>query len=217
MARIWDFILLVGADPKKLRLRQHLSDEKSHYAFDTWDLDAKYSFGWKEVIGCADRGDYDLKRHMESSKQDLTYFDEESRERVIPHVIEPSPGVDRIVYLALEHGFKKEKERTVFRLPAYLAPITVGVFPLVSKQGMPKLAKKVCEELRSIGIRAFYDESGSIGKRYRRMDEIGTPFCVTVDGKTLENKKVTVRHRDSMKQQRIKISELRNFLCGKLY
>ena len=217
LAKIWQFLEMTGADPKRLRLRQQMPDERSHYSADTWDCEAEYSFGWKEVIGCADRGNYDLSRHMKYSKQDLTYFDEETRERVLPHVIEPSPGIDRILYLSLEHGYIKEKERELFRLPAKIAPFVTGVFPLVNKQGMPKLAKKVYNDLKKLGFRAFYDESGSIGKRYRRMDEIGTPFCVTIDGKTLKDNTITLRHRDSMKQQRVKIEELGELLHKKIY
>lgn len=216
LAKIWKFLEMIGADPKRLRLRQQLADEKAHYSADTWDCEAEYSFGWKEVIGCADRGDYDLRRHMEHSGNDMYYFDEANHEKVLPHVIEPSPGIDRIIYLALEHGYRKEKEREVFSIVPEIAPIKAAVFPLIKKQGMPNIANRIFQELGKSGIATFYDEAGSIGRRYRRMDEIGTPFCVTIDGQTLKDKTVTLRYRDSMKQQRMKIDKLVEFLNKKL-
>jgi len=204
------FFIDLGLSPENLRLRQHLEDELSHYASDTWDIEYRFPFGWREIHGCANRTDFDLKQHMKESGADLCYFDEESG-KVVPHVIEPSQGIDRLFLALLFEGYKKENGRTVLKIKPFLAPVKVGIFPLVNREGMPETARKIASELGEV-FPVFYDESGSIGRRYRRMDEVGTPFCITVDGQTLEDGTVTVRERDSMKQVRVKISELKKYL-----
>ncbi len=192
------FFCSLGISSEKLRLRQHLEEELSHYASDTWDIEYKFPFGWKEIHGCANRTDYDLKQHMKESGKDLQYFDEETKEKIMPYVIEPSQGIDRALLALLIDAYFEEKERIVLKLHPKLAPVEIGIFPLVNREGMPEKAKEIFNLLR--GFSCFYDDSGSVGRRYRRMDEIGTPFCVTIDGDTLKKGTVTVRDRDSMKQ-----------------
>ncbi|MGV8169483.1 MAG: glycine--tRNA ligase [Candidatus Nanoarchaeia archaeon] len=202
----------LGAKLDNFRVRQHLKDELAHYSSDCWDIEYRFPFGWKELQGFADRSDYDLRRHIEFSKKDLSLFDEETKERIIPHVIaEPSLGVDRSFLVFLYEAYDDDKERgnIVLHLHPKLAPINAAVFPLLSNR--PELiakAKEVYEELKKEFV-CFYDESGSIGRRYARMDEIGTPYCITIDFDTLQDGTVTVRERDSREQTRIKIEELK--------
>jgi glycyl-tRNA synthetase len=277
-------MIAIGLDPKKLRFRQHLSDEMAHYAADCWDAEALLSYGWTEITGVADRGCWDLSRHAEFSGVDMTHFrrfdepkeierdavkakhkalgpkfkglakdiaaaieaklpgdikdnkltinvngetmtlDNEafevvrikekiSGERVVPHVIEPSYGLDRMFYSVLEHAYSyDEKEDYVtLRLRPDIAPIKVGVFPLMDKDGLDVLASSIYKELRGSGIESYYDTSGAIGRRYARMDEIGTPWCITVDYASVEEGKdkgtVTLRNRDTREQKRIKASD----------
>ncbi len=281
------FLIEAGVDERRLRFRQHKDDERAHYAADCWDAEALTSYGWIEIVGIADRTDYDLKRHMEHSGEDLRVFVqfkepikvrrlkivpdlkklgpvfrkkakaiaealermdvkdanvekvevevdgekiEVSREffsieeveetiqgeKIIPHVIEPSFGLDRITYVILEHSFDKDvvdgEERKVLRLRRWMAPVQVAVLPLLSKEDFERVALEIVEMLRNAGIYTEYDDSGSIGRRYRRFDEIGTPFCVTIDHQTLEDRTVTIRDRDTTKQVRVKIDELVNVL-----
>ncbi len=205
------WFLDLGIDKEKLRLRQHLPEERSHYALDTWDIEYLFPFGWKEIHGMANRTDYDLKQHMKFSGEDLTYYDEEKKEKVVPHVIEPSQGVDRAFLAFLIDAYHEEEDRVVLRLHPKLAPIKVGVFPLVSKDNLPEKAREVYNMLRKKFV-AFYDESGSIGRRYARQDEIGTPFCITIDYDTLQDNTVTIRDRDTKEQIRAKIEELEDIL-----
>ncbi len=273
------FLLEIGIKDEKLRFRQHKDDERAHYATDCWDAEVLLSLGWIEVVGIADRTDYDLKRHSQFSGEDLSvfvqypepvkvkvkkvvpkmdklgpafkdkakkiaealkqltpsgdveveidgekikvpseYFDvveveeEITGEKVIPHVIEPSFGLDRISYAVLEHAFDKDivdgEERRVLRLKRWVAPIEVAVLPLLSREPFTSKAMEIASMLRSSGFYTEYDDSGSIGRRYRRFDEIGTPFCITVDHQTFDDETVTIRDRDSTKQVRVKISEL---------
>jgi glycyl-tRNA synthetase len=273
------FLVNAGVDEERLRFRQHRDDERAHYATDCWDAEAKTSYGWIEIVGIADRTDYDLKKHMEHSQKDLTIFiqyekpmkvrrkkiipkmniigpqfkdkvreivkalenyefngkvsiniggekitlsedmyeikeveEEITGERIIPHVIEPSFGIDRIFYTILEHSFDEDEvdgeKRNVLHLPGYVAPIQVGVLPLLSKKELMDVAKDINTNLRINGILAEIDESGSIGRRYRRFDEIGTPFCVTVDYDTLRNNTVTIRERDTTRQIRVPVDDL---------
>lgn len=268
------FMFAAGVDPARSRFRQHEKDEMAHYSLDTWDFEALLSYGWTELAGVADRGDYDLDAHIRGSSADLRYFRksreekvvsrstvkanrsrlgpvykqaakeiasmlealspeevagrdsvslvvgghkqdvssefysvEQSEERVrgekvIPHVIEPSMGLDRIFYTVLEHSFSDEAGYAVLSLPRRVAPIKAGVFPLLSDGEMAVEAISISNELRSSGIEPYYDDSGSIGRRYARMDEAGTPYCITVDDLTLKEGTVTVRDRDSRKQVR---------------
>ncbi|MDD1769511.1 MAG: glycine--tRNA ligase [Methanomassiliicoccales archaeon] len=277
------FLVSVGVDPERLRFRQHLKNEMAHYAADCWDAEALLSFGWTEVVGVADRGCWDLSRHIEFSKADLTAFrryetptevekdvikpkfgalgplfkskasavgkalestdvsqagpdgievvvdgeriwiapncyevtkakEKVTGEKVVPHVIEPSHGLDRILYTCLEHAYTeredKEGKYLVLRLTNVSAPIKVGVFPLMGKEELVKIAASIDAALRSKGVDTSYDDSGSIGRRYARMDEVGTPYCVTVDFTSVEQGTVTLRDRDTTEQVRIRTDEL---------
>jgi len=279
----------IGLDPKKLRFRQHLSDEMAHYAADCWDAEALLSYGWTEITGVADRGCWDLSRHAEFSGVDMTHFrrfdepkeidmdvvkakhkalgpkfkgkakdiaaaieskqpkdvknntititaggetmtlsdeffeivrikEKVSGERVVPHVIEPSYGLDRMFYSVLEHAYSYDEkdDYVTLRLKPNIAPIKVGVFPLMDKDGLDVLAMSIYKELHGSGIESYYDTSGAIGRRYARMDEIGTPWCITVDYASIEEGKdkgtVTIRDRDTREQKRIKASEVRDVI-----
>ncbi len=205
----------LGAKADNLRVRQHVREEKSHYATDTWDLEYNFPFGWKELEGIANRSDYDLQQHMKASGKDLSYFDAETSAKVVPHVVaEPSLGVDRtfLVFLFDAYEYDSKRENVVLHLNPKLAPIKVAVFPLLSnKEELVAAAKKIYDELRQ-EFSCFYDESGSIGRRYSRMDEAGTIYCVTADFDSLTKHDVTIRDRDSTKQVRIKIKDLANVL-----
>ncbi|MFM9140804.1 MAG: glycine--tRNA ligase, partial [Solirubrobacterales bacterium] len=191
----------LGIRPDHLRLRPHEADELSHYSSGTSDIEYLFPIGWSELEGVADRGDFDLSRHAEFSGEKLEYFDQGSGERYVPHVIEPAAGADRATLAFLVDSYDEEEvegeTRTVLRLHPRLAPVKVAVLPLVRKDGQPELAQELFASLRPL-MQAEYDEGGSIGKRYRRQDEIGTPWCVTVDHQSLEDRTVTVRDRDSL-------------------
>lgn len=278
----------LGVDITKLRFRQHLKDEKAHYAEDCWDAEVLLSYGWTEVTGVADRGCWDLSRHSQLSGADLSHFEmfDEPKEmtfnkiianhkklgpkfrdkakniaaaleskteddivddeivlnidgediildreffevkevtekvngkRVIPHVIEPSYGLDRIFYSVLEHSFFNDEKRgySIMRLVPEVAPIKVGVFPLMNRDGLDELAKKIYSEINSSDLPAFYDDSGTIGRRYARSDEIGTPWCITVDYESLEGPDegtVTIRERDTGDQKRIPVEDAREII-----
>ncbi len=206
----------IGLNPSKLRLRDHEASELAHYSTGTTDIEYLYPFGWGELEGVACRTDFDLKRHSEASGTELVYFEPETKLRYTPHVIEPAAGVNRIAMTLLLDGYAEEQvegeTRVLLRLHPALAPITVGVFPLVKKDGMPEKAREIEAELRRANMATFYDEKAAIGRRYRRQDEVGTPFCVTIDGETLKSGVVTVRHRDSMRQDTVPANELRAYL-----
>jgi glycyl-tRNA synthetase len=291
-------MMAVGLDPKKLRFRQHLSDEMAHYAADCWDAEALLSYGWTEITGIADRGCWDLSRHAEFSGVDMTHFrmfdepkeiemdlvkakqkalgpkfkgkakdiasaieakqpkdvkdntitvavdgetmtfdneffevvrikEKVSGERVVPHVIEQSYGLDRMFYSILEHAYSyDEKDGYVtLRLSPNIAPIKVGIFPLMDKDGLDVLASQIYEGLHGSGVESYYDVSGAIGRRYARMDEIGTPWCITVDYESMEEGKnkgtVTIRDRDTREQKRIKAADVNkvigDLLSGKAF
>ena len=214
----------LGMNPKNLKFREHQKDELSHYAAKANDIEYNYPFGWKELEGIANRTDYDLMHHSEHSNVDLRYFDEESGEWFFPYVIEPSVGVERSALAFLIDAYVEEEvpastrgdsstrggkgeTRVVLKLHKDLAPIKVAILPLSKDEKLSPLAQEVFDILKS-EFRTQYDETQSIGKRYRRQDEIGTPFCVTIDFESLEDNAVTIRERDSMKQERIKIDEL---------
>jgi len=282
------FLTRIGIPAEKIRFRQHKKDEMAHYASDCWDAEIKTErYGWIEVAGIADRGNYDLKSHSIESGQDLYIFkpfdkpikvkkkvikpdmdiigpkfkdksplileklkegkgiirdnnihlmigDEEiivedgaysieeveeeiHGEKIIPHVIEPSYGIDRILYSLLEHSYREEllendETRVVLGFKSFMSPIDVAIFPLLPKTELIKKSKEITELLKNYDLYVSYDENGSIGRRYRRQDEVGTPFCVTIDFETLDDNKVTVRDRDTMKQERISINDLGMFL-----
>jgi len=278
MVKVLKFLSQLGMDMSRVRFRQHFKEELAHYATDTWDCEIEISTGWIEVIGIADRGDYDLRRHMTYSGRDLTAlrrFKEPKRikikklrarmdilgpmfkkdaakiasvieemeyhegdieveldgkkvvvprdayevvveektiggERFIPHVVEPSFGIDRLLYALLEHSYY-EREGSgykVLRLNPKLAPVKFGVFPLMPKDGLDEKALEILHDIRGMGVSAYYDDSGSIGRRYARADEIGVPFCITVDYQTLKDGTVTIRDRDTAEQKRIQSKEL---------
>jgi glycyl-tRNA synthetase len=201
----------LGLDEDKLRLREHGPGELSHYSSATSDIEYLFPMGWSELEGIANRGDFDLTQHQNVSGDKLEYVDTATGERYIPYVIEPSAGADRATLAFLVDAYDEEevegRQRTVLRLNPRLAPVKVAVLPLVNKEGMPELAREIYEDLRK-RMPAEYDAGGSIGKRYRRQDEIGTPWGVTVDGQTLEDRTVTLRDRDTLDQSRIAIDEL---------
>ena len=200
-----------GIKPGHLRLRPHAQDELSHYSRGTTDIEYLYPFGWGELEGIARRGSFDLEQHARYSGKDLTYFEEETRSRFKPWVIEPAAGVDRAMLAFLLDAYDEDivegEERIVLRLDPRLSPIKVGVLPLLRKGGHPEKAQNVRELLQRYFI-VSYDQAGSIGRRYRRMDEIGTPFGVTIDHQTMQDDTVTVRDRDSTEQVRIPIAGL---------
>jgi glycyl-tRNA synthetase len=206
-----DWYVSLGIDREKLRLRAHGPEELSHYSKATSDIEYLYPIGWSELEGIANRGDFDLTQHAEFSGQKLEYVDTATGERYVPHVVEPAAGVGRTVLALLCDAYDEDEiggeRRTVLRLHPAMAPVKVAVLPLVNKAGMPELAREVYEELRG-RIPAEFDAGGSIGRRYRRQDEIGTPFGVTVDGQSTEDATVTLRDRDTLEQDRVPIAEL---------
>jgi glycyl-tRNA synthetase len=209
----------LGIRPDRLRLREHGADELSHYSLATSDVEYLFPIGWSELEGIANRGDYDLTQHSKFSGEKLEYFDQESGESYVPHVVEPAAGVDRSLLAFMVDAYETEevegRKRTVLRLHPRLAPVKVAVLPLVSKAGMPEKARALYEQLRG-RLPAEYDEGGSIGRRYRRQDEIGTPWGITVDGQTMEDDTVTLRDRDSLEQVRVPIDGLGDELVARL-
>ena len=210
----------LGISKEKLRLRPHGEDELAHYSSACYDIEYKFDFGWSELEGIADRGTFDLDQHMNASNKKLTYFDQINNEHFVPAVVEASAGVDRSLLTILADAFTQEEvngeSRTVLKLSPKIAPIKVAVFPLMNKNNMPEISQKIVDDIRNSGIASFYDAGGSIGKRYRRQDEAGTPFGITVDHDTLEDNTVTLRDRDTMKQERISIDKIIDILNKKL-
>ncbi len=225
-----DWYTSLGMRLERLRLRDHEPSELAHYAKACVDIEYFFPFEnpqgkgeWGELEGIANRTDYDLNRHAEFTGKELSYFETESKNRYVPFVIEPAAGADRaaLAFLCDAHDEEvvdeaKNDVRTVLRFHPRIAPIKVAVFPLVKKDGMPEKAKAVMKELLGEGINSFYDESGAIGRRYRRMDEAGTPWCVTIDNDTLQNGSVTVRERDSMNQERIPSAGIAEYFRNRL-
>jgi glycyl-tRNA synthetase len=209
----------LGIRGDRLRLHQHGPDELAHYAKEAWDIQYFFPFGWQEFEGIHNRTDFDLSRHQEHSGKKLEYFDPQTQERYLPYVIETAIGLDRLFLVVLADAYAEEEvegeTRTVLRLAPRLAPITAAIFPLVKKDGMPEVAHRIAGDLRG-RLSVFYDESGSIGRRYRRQDEAGTPFCITVDGQTLEDETVTVRDRDTLQQVRVPVPGLADHLADAL-
>jgi glycyl-tRNA synthetase len=214
----------LGIRRENLRLRPHDRDELAHYAKAATDVEYLFPFGWSELEGVANRTDFDLRRHQEASGEDLTYFDQESGRRFLPFVVEPAAGVDRVMLALLVDAYAEEEapaasgkveRRTVLRLHPDLAPIKAAVLPLSRNEALVPEARRVLDLLKPRWM-AQYDDAGSIGRRYRRQDEVGTPFCVTVDFDTLQDRQVTVRERDSMAQDRIPIDALAGHLAERL-
>jgi glycyl-tRNA synthetase len=209
----------LGIRPEKLRLRPHGKQELAHYASGAFDVEYEFPFGWSELEGIAARGEYDLSAHQQASGRDLTYFDDLKRERYIPHVVEPAVGVDRIMLTLLIDAYHEEdvrgEQRVVLRLDPSMSPVQVAVLPLSRKEPLMAVARKIEHELRPF-FRTEYDDTQSIGKRYRRQDEIGTPYGITVDFETEADKSVTIRSRDDMTQVRVPVAELRQTLQERL-
>ncbi len=208
------FLLNLGIAEENIKMRDHESEELSHYSNATTDIEFMFPFGWGELWGIADRTDFDLKQHQEHSSKDLTYFDQENNERYIPYVIEPSLGADRVTLAFLVEAYNEEEigegdTRVVMKFHPALAPFKAAVLPLSKK--LSTAATEVYTELSKYFM-IDYDEAGSIGKRYRRQDEVGTPFCITYDFESEEDNSVTIRHRDTMEQERVKITELRSYI-----
>jgi glycyl-tRNA synthetase len=209
----------IGIRPDHLRLRPHETDELSHYSSATSDVEYLYPIGWSELEGIANRGDFDLTQHAEFSGEKIEVHDPQTNERYVPHVIEPAAGVGRTLLAALCDAYDEDdlggEQRTVLKLHPRLSPIKVAVLPLVRKDGQPELAREIQGALRG-QLAVEYDEGGSVGKRYRRQDEIGTPWCVTVDHQSLEDRTVTIRDRDTLTQERVAIDELPAILGARM-
>ncbi len=209
----------LGIKKENLRLRQHTKEELAHYARECYDIDYLFPMGWAELEGIANRGDFDLVQHASSSGKSLEYFDEESKEHFIPYIIEPSAGVDRSTLAFLCDAYEEEQEegetRVLLHLHPVLAPIKVAVLPLSRREKLVAVAKQIYADLRHQWM-VGYDDAQSIGRRYRRQDEIGTPLCITVDFQSLDDEQATIRDRDTMNQIRVPISELKKTLQAKL-
>ncbi len=216
----------LGLTKKNLRFREHGKDERAHYAARSVDIEYNWPFiGWGELEGIANRTDYELKAHSEESGKDLSYFDDATKKKLTPFVIEPSIGLGRLMLALLVDAYSEEKAptsekgesetRVLLKLDASIAPIKAAIFPLVKDEKITKIAKEIYKELKETWF-VQYDESGSVGRRYRRQDEAGTPYCITVDFDSLKDAAVTVRDRDSMKQDRIKLKELTDYIKRKL-
>jgi len=211
-----DWYLSLGIKKENLRFRKHASDERAHYARMATDIEYKSPWGWQEFMGIHHRGDWDLKRHQQFSGIDMSYSDPQTSEKYLPWDIETSAGVDRLLLFLLIDAYREEGDRVYLKLHPALAPYKAAVFPLLTnKPELVKLARKIYDDLRPRFMTAW-DDRGNIGKRYYSQDEIGTPFCVTVDFDSLEDQKVTVRDRDSMKQERVAIKGLEDYLSNKL-
>jgi len=214
-----EWYLSLGIKEDNLRFREHEKDELSHYSSMTFDVEYKFPFGWGELMGIAYRGDFDLQQHQKFSGKDLSYLDPTNNEKYIPHVIEPSFGTDRAVLVILLDAYAEDEIdgeiRTVMRFDPKIAPVKTAIFPLLKKPELTEVAQKIKNTLQK-HFKVEYDESGAIGKRYRRQDEIGTPFCLTVDFDSLQDKKVTLRDRDTTKQERVNIADLYDILAKKL-
>jgi glycyl-tRNA synthetase len=210
----------LGIKKDSIRIREHEKAELSFYSDKTSDIEFKFPFGWGELWGIASRTDYDLNQHEKFSKQDLKYNDQVNNKKYIPYVIEPALGLNRLFLAVISDAYDEEKladgeTRVVLHLSSKIAPIKIGIFPLMKKDGLDVKAKEIQNLLRNHWY-CEYDDSGAIGKRYRRQDELGTPFCITIDYDTLKDETVTVRERDSMKQERISINNLKSYLIDKI-
>ncbi len=214
---MWNFVTkTLGIKEENLRWRRHSDKERSHYSKDTYDLEYNFPFGWKELWGIAYRSDYDLKQHMNSSGKSLEYTDPNSGKKFIPHVIEPAVGIGRLLFMILMDAYKKDDERVYLSLSNKIAPYKAAIFPLVSnKEELMKKARGIYDIVKEY-YPVYWDDRGNIGKRYRYQDEIGTPYCFTVDYESLDTETVTVRDRDTMEQKRIKIEDIYEFLRIKL-
>jgi glycyl-tRNA synthetase len=213
----------LGLAPDRLQFHKQTQEELAHYARAAVDIQFDFggSLGFQEIEGVHHRGDYDLGRHQQFSGKKLEYFDQPTNRRFIPFIIETSAGADRTTLAVLVNAYREEtvegeeEGRTVLKLSPALAPVKAGIFPLVKKDGMPEYAERLATELRQ-RFPVFYDESGAIGRRYRRQDEIGTPFCITVDGQTMTDNTVTIRDRDTLQQERVASDRVRDIIAGRV-
>jgi glycyl-tRNA synthetase len=205
----------LGLTPARLRFNQHGPDELAHYAKAAFDIQYEFPFGWQEIEGIHNRTDFDLGRHQQYSGKKLEYFDQAANQRYLPYIVETSAGADRVALTVLADAYREEQvegeTRVVLGFHPAVAPIKAAVLPLVKMDGMPEIADRLYHELKR-RFPTFYDDSGAIGRRYRRMDEAGTPFCITVDGDTVANGTVTVRHRDSMTQDRLHLDAVAGYV-----
>jgi glycyl-tRNA synthetase len=211
--------LKLGIKKDNLRLRPHAQDELAHYAKACCDVEYLFPFGWSELEGIANRTDFDLKKHSEFSGKSLAYFDEETKQHMFPFVIEPAAGADRAALAFLIDAYDVDKEdtqRVIMRFHPSLAPIKAAVLPLVKKEGMPEKAEKIYKDLLDNSVRASFDLNSAIGRRYARQDEAGTPYCITVDGQSIQDDTVTVRERDSRQQSRIAATQAVEFISNKI-
>lgn len=218
---IYDFALYIGLSKRKLRWREHTKDELSHYSKKTEDLDYKFPWGFKEMFAVAYRTDFDLKNHMEKSGIDLRYSRPENSGKFIPHVIEPTFGLSRVITILLVDSYREDvikgKKRIYLKLDPKVSPVKVAIFPLQKDKKLKKIAKDIYKDLiPKVDGEVVYDVSGSIGKRYRRQDEIGTPWCITVDFESIKDRKVTIRDRDTLKQKRVEIGKVQKWISSKL-
>jgi glycyl-tRNA synthetase len=207
------FYSKTGLDMERTRFRQLSDNERAFYASTAFDFEVETSNGWLELVACNYRSDYDLSKHSQISKQNLNVIDPSDNTKVLPHIFELSMGIDRSIYSILEHSYYEDfqSNRVVLKLVPQIAPILVGIFPLVTKDGLREKAQGIHTELK-LDYPVFYDESGSIGRRYRRLEEIGAPFALTIDNQTMNDDTVTIRYRDSMEQERLSLSEIPKFL-----
>ena len=210
----------VGLKKENLKTKQHSKEELAFYSEETSDIQYKFDFGWDELWGISSRTDYDLSKHQDLSGENLNYQDQVAKKKYIPYVVEPALGLNRLFLAVLTDAYEEEilensEKRTVLHFNPKIAPVKIAIFPLMKKDGLETLAKEIYQNLREHWY-CEYDEGGAIGKRYRRQDEIGTPYCVTIDYDSLQDKTVTIRERDSMKQERIKIEDLKSFFIQKL-
>jgi len=213
----------LGLAEDRLQFHQHTAEELAHYARAAFDVQFDFggTLGFQEIEGIHNRGDFDLAQHQKFSGKKLEYFDQVANKRFVPFVVETAVGPNRTLLAILVNGYREEavegeeEGRVVLGLKPSLAPIKTGVFPLVKKDGMPEMARKIADDLRP-HFPVFYDDSGAIGRRYRRQDEIGTPFCITVDGESAGGNSVTVRERDTLKQERVSVDALREYIGGRI-
>jgi glycyl-tRNA synthetase len=209
----------LGLQPSKLRWHQHGPGELAHYAKAAYDIEYEFPFGWQEIEGVHNRTDFDLKRHQEYSGKKLEYFEQASGERYVPYVVETAAGADRVTLTVMADAYREEtvegEMRVVMGFAPHVAPVKAAVLPLVKKDGMPELATELYHDLHH-DFSAYYDDAGAIGRRYRRQDEIGTPWCVTIDGETAASRSVTIRHRDSMSQDRVGLDQVKGWLAERL-
>ena len=211
------YINELGINKEKLRFHQHGKDELAHYAKEAWDIEYEFPFGWSEVEGIHNRTDYDLKRHQEFSGKNMQYSDQLLNEKYFPYIIETSAGLNRMLLTILCDSYWNDADnnRIVMKLHPTLAPIKAVVCPLVKKDGLPEIGNKIVDELMK-NFKVLYDQQGSIGKRYYRQDEAGTPFCITVDHESKENNTVTLRNRDDQNQDRVPINDLGKIIQNRM-